>query len=110
MLLVIDRTATIELDILDQMFRYDHVNLDGFTGFVTSAALLMTALTVVAFGAVYIVGRAKKCLDFVATLFFVHLGECETKKKTKKSHVYILLPFLTTPSPAETGHENVFGH
>mmetsp|Transcript_8317 Transcript_8317/g.25007 ORF Transcript_8317/g.25007 Transcript_8317/m.25007 type:complete len:166 (-) Transcript_8317:109-606(-) len=71
-LLVLDRTASIEVDILDQMFRYDHVHMDAASGFVSSIALFINSVVFVTFAAVYIVGRAKKCLDFVSTLFIIH--------------------------------------
>mmetsp|Transcript_4185 Transcript_4185/g.4839 ORF Transcript_4185/g.4839 Transcript_4185/m.4839 type:complete len:174 (-) Transcript_4185:639-1160(-) len=53
-------------------FDYEAVNLSSFTGWMVVISYLANA----AAGAGYlclVVERAKKCLDFTATLFFVHL-------------------------------------
>jgi len=60
---------------LDQFFSYTAVDLDADGSLVCIAVFLLTAA---ACGCLLlpVVGRARKCLDFSATTYFIHLWPC----------------------------------
>jgi len=60
---------------LEQIFSSDSINTHHASGWITIAATLINAL----FGAVflvYVVERAKKCLDFTGTAYLIHTVSC----------------------------------
>mmetsp|Transcript_23783 Transcript_23783/g.93571 ORF Transcript_23783/g.93571 Transcript_23783/m.93571 type:complete len:166 (-) Transcript_23783:184-681(-) len=75
-LLIADRVTASHANIVHQMFRYDFFNLHDTTGFVTCLGMFVSTIVFVTFGLVYIIGRAKKCLDFAGTLFLIHFLLC----------------------------------
>jgi len=59
---------------LDQLFSHKYVSFSP-SGWATILAYVFTSI-VIAIGLVKIVERAKKCLDFVITVHFIHLIVC----------------------------------
>jgi len=65
---------------LDHVFTDKYLNVWTGTGWVDNSAVLLSAM----FGSILlalIVEKAKKCLDFSVTLFFVHLVSCTCYQK-----------------------------
>eukprot|EP01116_Phalansterium_solitarium_P013888 TRINITY_DN3133_c0_g1_i1.p2 TRINITY_DN3133_c0_g1~~TRINITY_DN3133_c0_g1_i1.p2 ORF type:complete len:150 (-),score=18.75 TRINITY_DN3133_c0_g1_i1:518-946(-) len=74
LLVLLDKVSGQALS-LDQLFSSDGLDLRGQYGWVVCSAYLMASLSCAGF-LVLIVERAKKCLDFAVTTFFVHLLLC----------------------------------
>jgi len=60
---------------LAQIFSYKYVTFGSPIGWSTILAYVVSSITI-AIGLVKIVERARKCLDFVTTIHFIHLIVC----------------------------------
>lgn len=73
LLLLFQRATGTVAPIIEQMLDYKRVTLIHFPGWVTSTALIVSAIGPTALAFVAIVGRARRALDFSATLLVSHV-------------------------------------
>lgn len=71
-LLSFNRLLGVHVRVSDQMFNHRALTLKEFGGWVTSAAFIVASVGPTSFAFVLLVGRAKRCADFSATLLMAH--------------------------------------
>lgn len=72
LLYILDRLCQIRASIPSQVFDYRAFSLSELGGWVTAAGLLITAAGPTPLMYVFLVGRAKRSVDFAFTLFCAH--------------------------------------
>jgi len=72
-LLCVNFIAGADARLLDQMFSAQHLNLSNVPGWSAVISFVIAATIPTTLAIVYAVGRSRKCLDFAATTFSLHL-------------------------------------
>lgn len=71
--MLFNRATGTSASVTDQIFNHTYITLRHFPGWVTSAALVLSAVGPTALAFVAVVGRARRSVDFACTLLVSHL-------------------------------------
>lgn len=71
--MVFQRATGTTAPLTDQILDYERITLAHFPGWVTSTALVLSAVGPTSLAFVAVVGRSRRALDFAATLLVSHL-------------------------------------